>query len=119
MLRPQGHREELVKALPRELVKAPLQGPIWYLVLLSDSEEGLNRRGTRDLDMTATRRQPDGSIRWKHGQSSRQRKYRPASRPYGIKGDLQEGLNRRSARNLIYIYKATHRRVSIGVIHTT
>ena len=46
MLRPQGHREELVKALPRELVKAPLRGPIWYP---GDSEEGLNRRGARDL----------------------------------------------------------------------
>ena len=62
MLRPQGHREELVKALPRELVKAPLRGPIWYPVHPGDSEEGLNRRGARDLDdrrdsdATATRR---------------------------------------------------------------
>ena len=59
MLRPEGHREELVKALPRELIKAPLQGPIWYLVHLGNSEEGLNRRGARDLvdgNATATRR---------------------------------------------------------------
>ena len=35
--------------LPRELVKAPLQGPIWYPVHSGDSEEGLNRRGARDL----------------------------------------------------------------------
>ena len=59
LLRPQGYREELVKALPRELVKAPLQGPIWYPVHPGDSEEGLNRRGARDLvdsDATATRR---------------------------------------------------------------
>ena len=61
LLRPQGHREELVKALPRELVKAPLRGPIWYPVYPGDSEEGLNRRGARDLeDATATRRRRDG-----------------------------------------------------------
>ena len=56
---PQGHCEELVKALPRELVKAPLRGPIWYPVYPGDSEDGLNRRGARDLvnsDATATRR---------------------------------------------------------------
>ena len=40
-------------------------------------------------------------------------------RPYGIKGDSQEGLNRRGARNLMHMYKATHRRVSIGVVHAT
>jgi hypothetical protein len=61
LLRPRGHREELVKALPRELVKAPLRGPIWYP---GDSEEGLNRRGARDLDSdsnaTATRQRRDG-----------------------------------------------------------
>ena len=62
MLRPRGHREELIKALPRELVKAPLRGPIWYPVYPGDSQEGLNRRGARDLDdrrdgdATATRR---------------------------------------------------------------
>ena len=37
--------------------------------------------------------------------------------PYGIKGDLQEGLNRRGVRNLMY--KATYRRVLIGVVHAT
>jgi len=50
LLRPQGYREELVKALPRELIKAPLRGPIWYPVHLGDLEEGLNRRGARDLE---------------------------------------------------------------------
>jgi hypothetical protein len=58
LLRPQGHREELIKALPRELVKAPLRGPIWYPVHLGDLEEGLNRRGARNLedsDQTAQR----------------------------------------------------------------
>ena len=86
----------------------------------SDSEEGLNRRGARDLDdgdVTATRRTPDGLMRWKHGQSSRQRKHRPASRPHGIKGDLQEGFNRRSTYNLMC--KATYRRVLIGVVYAT
>ena len=71
----------LVKALPRELVKAPLRGPIWYPAHPGDLEEGLNRRGARDLDdsdATATRRRPDGLTRRKHGQSSRQRKHRPA-----------------------------------------
>ena len=85
-----------------------------------DSKEGLNRRGARDLvdsDATVTRRRLDGSTRWKHGQSSRQRKYRPVSRPHGIKGDSQEGLNRHSVRNLMR--KATHRRVLIGVVHVT
>ena len=61
LLRPQGHREELVKALPRELVKAPLREPFRYP---GDSEEGLNRRSARDLDndsnATATRRRCDG-----------------------------------------------------------
>ena len=65
MLRPQGHRKELVKALPRELVKAPLQGPIWYPVHPGNLEEGLNRRGARDLDdnsnATATQQQRDGN----------------------------------------------------------
>ena len=42
LLRPQGYREELVKALPRELIKASLRGPIWYPVYLGDLEEGLN-----------------------------------------------------------------------------
>jgi len=63
LLRPEGHREELVKALPRELVKAPLRGPIWYPVHPGDLEEGLNRRGARDLDdgeTTATRQRRDG-----------------------------------------------------------
>ena len=60
LLRPQGHREELIKALPRELVKAPLRRPIWYPVHPGDLEEGLNRRGARNLDdsdsdTTATR----------------------------------------------------------------
>ena len=51
--------------------------------------------------------------RWKHGQSSRQRKHRPASTaPQRYKatrrrlaGDSQEGLNRRSTRNLIHTYR--------------
>jgi hypothetical protein len=41
----------------------PLQGPIWYLIHPGDSEEGLNRRGARDLvdsDVIATRQQRDG-----------------------------------------------------------
>ena len=38
-------------------------------------------------------------------------------RPHGIKGNSQEGLNRRGVRNLIR--KVTHRRVLIGVVHTT
>jgi len=59
LLRPQGHREELIKALPRELVKAPLRGPIWYPVHPGDSEEGLNRRGAHDLD-DRTRQRRDG-----------------------------------------------------------
>jgi len=54
-----------------KLVKAPLRGPIWYLVHLGDLEEGLNRRGARDLDddsnAIATRQRPDGLMRWKHG----------------------------------------------------
>ena len=33
------------------------------------------------------------------------------------KGDSQEGLNRRSARNLMYMYKAIHKRVLIGVVY--
>ena len=33
----------------------------------------------------------------------------------GIKGDLQEGPNRRGIRNLMR--KATHRRVLIGIVH--
>jgi len=72
LLRPQGHHEELIKALPRKLIKAP---PRAYLVSgtvhLSDLKEGLNRRGARDLvnsnsnsnsdsDATATRQQRDG-----------------------------------------------------------
>ena len=40
-------------------------------------------------------------------------------RPYSIKGDLQEGFNRRGVCNLMYIYKATYKRVLIGVVHTT
>ena len=47
LLRPRGHREDLVKALPRELVKAPLRA---YPVHLGDLEEGLNRRGARNLE---------------------------------------------------------------------
>ena len=44
-------------------------GPILPLFCL---EEGLNRRGARDLDdsdsnVTATRRRPDGLMRWKYG----------------------------------------------------
>ena len=58
---------------------------------------------------------PDGLTRWKHRQSFRQQKHRPASWPHGIKGDSQEGLNRHGARNLIY--KATYKRVLIGVVY--
>ena len=77
---PQGHREELVKALPKELVKAP---PRAYLV--SDTQVTQKRvligvvratwstatatatRRRRDGDATAMRRRLDGLTRWKHG----------------------------------------------------
>ena len=65
--------------------------------------------------MTATRRRPDSSTRWKYKQSSRQRKHRPDSQLYGIKGDLQEGLNRRGVYNLIR--KVTYKRVLIGIVY--
>ena len=41
------------------------------------------------------------------------------SGPMASKGDSQEGLNRCGARNLMHMYKVTHKRVSIGVVHTT
>jgi len=56
---------KFIKALPKELIKAPLQGPIWYLVHLGDLKEGLNRRSARDLDnskITATRKRRDGDV---------------------------------------------------------
>ena len=95
------------------------------MVHLGNLEEGLNRRGARDLDdsdATATRRRLDGSMRWKHGQSSRQRKHRPASTALWrykatrrrLIGDLQEGLNRRGARNLTHMYTRMHMHIYIG-----
>ena len=118
MLKPQSHCEELVKALPREFVKAP---PRAYLVYNTQvTQKRVLISVVRDLDESnaiATRRRPDGSTRWKHGQSSRQRKHRPASRPHGIKSDSQEGFNRRGVHNLMY--KVTHKRVLIDIVHTT
>ena len=111
MLRPQGHREELVKALPRELVKAPLRRPIWYPVHSGDSEEGLNRRGARDLgdsNATATRRRRDGDQTAQRGGNTGKAlgsgNTGQLRRPHGIKGDSKEGLNRRGARNLMHTF---------------
>jgi len=101
LLRPQGHREELVKALPRELVKAPLRGPIWYPVHPGDSKEGLNRRGARDLinsdsdsdsDATATRQRRDGDQTAQRGGNTGKAlgsgNTGQLRRPHGVKGDL-------------------------------
>ena len=80
-------------------------------------------RTTWTTDATATRRRRDGDQTAQRGGNidkalgsgnTGQLRW-----PYGVKGDLQEGLNRHSARNLIYMYKATYRRVLIGVVHVT
>src|SRR6266702_737228 len=54
-------------------------------------------------------------MRGKYGQSSRQQKHRPVLWPYGIKGNLQEALNRRGVCNLMC--KVTYKRVLIGVVY--
>jgi len=60
--------------LPKELIKAPLQEPIWYLVYPGDSEEGLNRRGARDLDddsdATAMRQRRDSDQTAQQGRNT-------------------------------------------------
>jgi hypothetical protein len=122
LLRPQGRREELVKALPRELVKAPLREPIQYTqvtqkrvligVVRATWTTATATRQRRDGDQTAQRGGNTGKALGS-GNTGQLR------RPYGVKGDSQEGLNRRGARNLTHAYKATYRRVLIGVVHAT
>ena len=82
---------------------------------LGNLEEGLNRRGARDLDSvsdaTATRRRRDGDQTARRGGNTGKAlgsgNTGQLRRPYGVRptvaGDLQEGLNRRSARNLTHI----------------
>ena len=105
MLRPQGHREELVKALPRELVKAPLREPIRY------AQETQKRVliGVVRATWTETRQRRDGDRTAQRGGNTGKAlgsgNTGQLRRPHGVRpGDSQEGLNRRGARNLMHIY---------------
>jgi len=92
---------KLVKAPSRELVKAPLRRPIRYT-------QATQRRvliGVERATWTTTTGRLDeaGHRKWRHGQSSRWWKHRPASTAPMASGDSKEGLNRRGARNLTNI----------------
>ena len=95
-----------------------------YLEYPGDLEEGLNRHSTRNLGIaTATRQRRDGNQTAQQGGNTSKAlgsgNTGRLRRPYGIKGDSQEGLNRRGTRNLMYMYKATYKRVLIGVVYAT
>ena len=108
LLRPQGHREDLVKALPRELVKAPLREPIRYIqetqkrvligVVRATWTTATATRRRRDSDQTAQRGGNTGKALGS-GNTGQLR------RPHGVRLTVDS--------------QATHRRVLIGVVHAT
>ena len=101
MLRPQGHREELVKALPRELVKAP---PRAYLVFDTQVTQKRVLIGVVRATWTiATRQRRDGKQTAQRG---------------GNTGKALGSGNTGQLRGPT-ASKATHRRVLIGVVHAT